>query len=617
MKKDFDLLSLGEILLRLSPPNNERIVRGETFQKQVGGAELNVVSGVSLLGLRTGIISKLPANPLGTYAKNRVRFCGVSDDYLVYDNSPEARLGIYYYAALPPVNIHSTEFWVFLFVLGILAALIFIKKKNLNRYELKESKGLKVILGVVALIVIVYLVGALLSSPIVNAKKYQQLMTVETREFTTDIEELSFDQIPLLDKDSAELLGDRKMGSMVDMVSQFEVDSLYSQINYQDRPVRVSPLKYASIIKWITNNSEGIPAYIKIDMATQDTELVKLDEGMKYTASDHFNRNIYRHLRFKYPTYIFNDLSFEVDEEGTPYWICPVKKYNIGLFGGVTIGRVVLCNAVTGETEDYAIEDAPQWIDRAYSADLLIDLYDYHGTLQHGYLNSVFGQKDCLVTTDGYNYLAVDDDVWVYTGVTSITGDQSNVGFVLMNQRTMETRFYEVEGATEQSAMDSAEGQVQNLHYTATFPLLLNISGEPTYFIALKDDAGLVKMYAMVNVQKYQIVATGDTVSECEEQYTSLMYENGIKEVEEDTREILTAEGKITKIAQGVVAGNSHYYIMIEGSDGIFDVPVVDYIDVIRYNVGDEVTVEYKEGEKTNTVLSINGADVSGSDKEE
>ena len=526
-------------------------------------------------------------------------------------------LGLYYYIALPAVNIHSTEFWVFLGILVLLAAALFVKKKNLSRYELRESKGLKVILGIFAAGGIVYLAGALLSSPIINAKKYQQLMTVENGEFTTDIEELSFDQIPLLDRDSAALLGNREMGSMVDMVSQFEVDDLYSQINYNDRPVRVSPLKYASIIKWITNNSEGIPAYIKIDMATQDTELVKLDEGMKYTASDHFNRNIYRHLRFKYPTYIFNDLSFEVDEEGTPYWICPVKKYNIGLFGGVTIGRVVLCNAVTGETEDYAIEDAPQWIDRAYSADLLIDLYDYHGTLQHGYLNSVFGQKDCLVTTDGYNYLAVDDDVWVYTGVTSITGDQSNVGFVLMNQRTMETRFYEVEGATEQSAMDSAEGQVQNLHYTATFPLLLNISGEPTYFIALKDDAGLVKMYAMVNVQKYQIVATGDTVSECEEQYTSLMYENGIKEVEEDTREILTAEGKITKIAQGVVDGNSHYYIMIEGSDGIFDVPVVDYIDVIRYNVGDEVTVEYKEGEKTNTVLSINGADVSGSDKEE
>ena len=526
-------------------------------------------------------------------------------------------LGLYYYITLPAVNIHSTEFWIFVGVLVLLIAALFVKRKKLSRYELKESRGLKVILGIFAAVVIVYLAGALLSSPVVNAKKYQQLMTVETGEFATDIEELSFDQIPLLDRDSATLLGNREMGSMVDMVSQFEVDDLYSQINYQDRPVRVSPLKYASIIKWLTNNGEGIPAYMKIDMATQDTELVKLDEGMKYTTSDHFNRNIYRHLRFRYPTYIFNDLSFEVDEEGTPYWICPVKKFNIGLFGGVTIGRVVLCNAITGETEDYAIEDAPQWIDRAYSADLLVELYDYYGTLRHGFLNSVFGQKDCLVTTDGYNYLAIDDDVWVYTGVTSITGDQSNVGFVLMNQRTMETKFYEVEGATEQSAMDSIEGQVQNLHYTATFPLLLNISGEPTYFIALKDDAGLVKMYAMVNVQKYQIVATGDTVSACEEQYTTLMYQNGIKEVEEDTREILTVEGKITKIAQGVVDGNSHYYIMIEGSDGIFDVSVVDHIDVIRFDVGDDVTIEYKEGEETNTVLSMYETAVSTSAKEE
>ena len=521
--------------------------------------------------------------------------------------------GVYYYAALPAINIHSAEVWVFLLILVLLAAAIFIKKKNLSRYELRESKGLKVILGIAAVLIVVYLAGALLSSPVINAKKYQQLMTVETGEFATDIEELSFDQIPLLDRDSATLLGNRKMGSMVDMVSQFEVDELYSQINYQNRPVRVSPLKYASLIKWFTNQGEGIPAYIKIDMATQDTELVKLEQGMKYTTSDHFNRNIYRHLRFKYPTYIFNDLSFEVDDEGTPYWICPVKKYNIGLFGGVTIGRVVLCNAVTGETQDYAIEDAPQWIDRAYSADLLVELYDYYGSLKHGFINSILGQKDCLRTTEGYNYLAIDDDVWVYTGVTSITGDQSNVGFVLMNQRTMETKFYEVEGATEASAMSSAEGQVQNLHYTATFPLLLNISGEPTYFIALKDDAGLVKMYAMVNVQRYQIVAVGDTVSECEENYTALMYENGIKETPEDTRDVLSITAPITKIAQGVIDGNSHYYIMVEGSDDIFDVSVVDFIDIIRYDVGDEVTTEYKEGEQSNTVLSLNGVEKAGS----
>lgn len=521
---------------------------------------------------------------------------------------------IYYYVALPAINIHSSDFWMFLIVLIIVIILIFVRRKRLTRYTFKESKGLKAIGGLLILVIAAYLVGSLLSSPIVNAKKYQKLLNVKDGEFTKDIEELSFDQIPLLDRDSAAILGNRKMGSMVDMVSQFEVDELYSQINYQNQPVRVSPLRYANLIKWLTNQKEGIPAYIKIDMATQNTELVKLKEGMKYTTSDHFNRNIYRHLRFKYPTYIFNDLSFEIDDDGVPYWVCPVKKFNIGLFGGTTIGRVVLCNAVTGETTDYSIEDAPEWIDRAFSADLLVELYDYYGSLKHGYFNSILGQKDCLKTTTGYNYLAIDDDVWVYTGVTSVSGDQSNVGFVLMNQRTMETKFYEVEGATEDSAMSSAEGQVQNLKYVATFPLLLNISGEPTYFIALKDDAGLVKKYAMVNVQKYQIVAIGDTVSACEEAYTKLMYDNGIKEVEKDTREIETMTAKITKIAQGVIDGNSHYYIMLEGSDDIYDVSVVDFIDIIKYDVGDEVTIEYKEGEDSNTVLSLNGKEKAGTE---
>ena len=513
----------------------------------------------------------------------------------------------YYYAALPALNLHSADMWMFLIMLVLAAGAAYILKKRPTRFELKKLKGFKIIEVILLLLVGAYVIGSLLSSPIVNAKKYQKLLDVQDGEFIKDIEELSFDQIPLLDRDSAQILGNRKMGSMVDMVSQFEVDDLYSQINYQDRPVRGSPLRYASLIKWFTNLREGIPAYIKIDMATQNTELVKLSEGMKYTTSDHFNRNIYRHLRFRYPTYIFNELSFEIDDDGVPYWICPVRKYNIGLFGGITVGRVILCNAITGETRDYAIEEVPEWIDRAYSADLLVELYDYYGTLKHGYFNSVLGQKDCLITTNGYNYLAIDDDVWVYTGVTSVSGDQSNVGFVLMNQRTMETKFYAIEGATETSAMSSAEGQVQNLKYQATFPLLLNISGEPTYFIALKDDAGLVKKYAMVNVQKYQIVAIGDTVSSCEASYTDLMYENGIKAVAEDTREIETVTANISRIVQGVIDGNSHYFVMLEGSDDIFDISIAEYISIIGFDVGDKVTIEYKAGEETNTVLSLNG----------
>lgn len=514
--------------------------------------------------------------------------------------------GIYYYTALPAVNIHSSDVWFFLLFLLIAAAVLYAVRRRLGKEELRRSRPMKIFLGLILGVGIVYLIGTLLSSPVINAKKYQKLMTVEEGDFTEDIKELSFDKIPLLDKDSAAILGDRKMGSMVDMVSQFEADDIYSQINYQDRPVRVTPLKYASPIKWLTNQAEGIPAYILIDMASQNTELVKLDEGIKYSASEYFNRNIYRHLRFAHPTYIYGDLSFEIDDNGVPYWIAPVKKFNIGLFGGETVGKVVLCNAINGEMKTYDVDKAPQWIDRAYSADLLVQLFDYYGTLKHGFLNSILGQRDCLETTDGYNYLAMDDDVWMYTGVTSVNGDQSNVGFVLSNQRTMETRYYEVEGATEAAAMASAEGQVQNLKYSATFPLLLNIAGEPTYFIALKDDAGLVKKYAMVNVQKYQIVAIGDSVSQCQENYQELLVSNGIQQAEEkEETASKTVSGVITRMVQTVEDGNSHFYLMLEGSDAVYDVPVADCLDIIRYETGQTITLDYREGSKVNTVTAV------------
>ncbi|NCB93723.1 MAG: CvpA family protein [Clostridia bacterium] len=512
--------------------------------------------------------------------------------------------GIYYYVTLPAINIHATGFWGFLIaVVVIILGLYALRKKFSSAAEVKQSKVMKVGITVILAIVVVFGIGAVLSSPIVNAKKYRDLLTIEERDFTEDIQPVDFNQIPLLDKDSASLLGNRKMGSMVDMVSQFEVSDLYSQINYNGKPVRVTPLVYASPIKWLTNQSEGIPAYIMIDMATQDTSLMKLDQPIKYSGAEYLNRNIYRHLRFNFPTYIFDQLSFEIDDEGVPYWICPVKKFEIGLFGGQTVGRVVLCNAQTGECEDYALEDCPEWIDRANSADLLVQLYNYHGTLINGYINSIFGQKGCLKSTDGYNYLAMDDDVWVYTGVTSVSGDRSNVGFVLMNQRTRETRYYKVNGAEEHSAMESAEGQVQNLGYTSTFPILLNISSEPTYFMALKDGAGLVKKYAMVNIQKYQNVAIGDTVAQCEQAYVKLLSSSGI--AQENGGEMQKLSGNIERIAQSVIDGNSHFYLVLTGSELIFDIPVQDFLQVVTLQEGDHVTIEYVPGETVCTVLSL------------
>ena len=523
---------------------------------------------------------------------------------------------IYYYITLPAINIHSSGFWFFLLGAVAVVMVIYVLRKAGKEiftfgvasmhFSLKDYPALKWLGILFLLLLVVYGIGTLLSSPVINAKQYQQLMTVETRNFSEDIEEADYRSIPLLDKDSAALLGDRKMGSLVDMVSQFEVADDYTQINYNNVPVRVTPLVYASPIKWLTNQRNGIPAYIRIDMTTQDTECVMLEEGIKYSKSEYFNRNLYRHIRFRFPTYIFGDqLFFEIDDNGVPYWVCPVKKFNIGLFGGETVGRVVLVNAVTGECTDYAVEDVPTWIDKVYSAELLMQLYDYYGMYQHGFFNSILGQRDCLVTTDGYNYLALDDDVWVYTGITSVNGDQSNVGFVLMNQRTMETRYYEVEGATELSAMSSAEGQVQNLGYRASFPLLLNIADEPTYFMALKDDAGLVKNYAMVNVQKYQWVAIGDTIEECEKDYKELLSTNGI--VSQSQGERLEISGAIELIAPVVIDGSTHYYIGITGSDELFDVDVSDegLYGIVRYKEGDRISLVYTENYGLNPVQEI------------
>lgn len=521
---------------------------------------------------------------------------------------------IMFYVYLPPINIKSNEFWQFM-VIAVVVALILnmwsvlkgitFKKNDEYSENNHKPKKFKIAFGLVGLIVIVYIAGNILSSPIIRASSYSELLNVSDGNFEEDIDEINYSKIPILDKDSAAILAERKMGSMVDMVSQYEVSDYYSQINYNQKPVRVTPLEYASEIKWLTNRKTGIPAYIRIDMTTQDVELVKLDEGIKYSPSEHFGRDLMRYIRFRYPTAMFRGMNFEIDDNGTPYWICPVIDHTIGLFGGTDVKGAVLVNAVNGEHKYYDIKDVPQWIDKVYDAELLIEQYDYYGKLRNGFINSVFGQRDCLRTTEGYNYMALDDDVWVYTGVTSVSGDLSNVGFVLMNQRTKETKYYQISGAEEFSAMSSAEGQVQHLGYKATFPLLLNVAGEPTYFLALKDGAGLVKMYAMVNIEKYQTVAIGETVESCEKTYKSYLKSNGIVSTDVATGE--TVSGTIEFIKDAVIEGNTCYFIKLSGIEGLYSVYVKDNIDVITKNIGDTVNIEYVPTEKEGvyTITSI------------
>lgn len=509
----------------------------------------------------------------------------------------------YFYFELPALNFHAEEFYVFLFLLCAVYCVCAVLTSGFQGEGVKGYFGFVkkqctipffVLIALIAAIVI----GGLSSWVVLRAGSYSELLSVQTGDFASEVEEISYDQIPMLDEDSAARLGSRTLGELSDMVSQFEILPSYTQINYQGRPVRVTSLAYGDLIKWFTNRSDGLPAYLIIDMVTQEAEVVRLDEGMKYTTAEHFGRYLPRHLRFHYPTFMFADPVFEIDEEGHPYWVCPRMVKTIGLFGGTDIQGAVLVDAVTGESQYY--EEVPSWVDHVYDADLIMEQYDYYGMYHNGFINSMFGQRDVTLTTDGYNYIAIGDDVYMYTGVTSVTSDQSNIGFILSNQRTKETHFYSVSGATEASAQASAQSQVQQMNYIATFPLLLNIADQPTYFMALKGNDGLVKMYAMVNVQQYNIVETGGTVAECEANYRRTLADNGLisdSESEAAPSDQEEVSGAVAEIRTAVLDGNSYYFLRLEGEDVFYAVNAAENPLAVILNVGDQVTVSYTAGE--------------------
>ena len=526
---------------------------------------------------------------------------------------------VYFYVALPPMNLHSEECYVFLFLCcGVYCVCALLTSgfqgTGAKGYFQFAKKQCAVPFFLAVALIVTIAIGSLVSMVIFRAGAYSQLLSLESGTFAEDIQEVSYDRIPMLDRDSAQKLGDRKLGELSDMVSQFEVAEDYTQINYHGRPVRVTPLRYGDIIKWFNNRSQGLPAYLIIDMVDQGVDVVRLTEGMKYTTAEHFSRNLYRHLRFHYPTYMFEEPVFEIDEEGTPYWVCAKKEKTIGLFGGTDNHGAVLVNAITGESEYY--EEPPAWVDHVYSAELIIQQYDYYGQYHNGFLNSIFGQRDVTVTTDGYNYLAEGDDVYLYTGVTSVGGDESNIGFLLSNQRTKETRYYPCAGATEYSAMDSAQGQVQNLRYVATFPLLLNIADQPTYFMALKDASELVKMYAMVNVSQYQIVATGSTVADCEGNYRRMLRQDHL--ITEDQTDIgagttETLTGTLAEIRSTVVGGSSLYFLRFAGEENFTVYVSAEKVSwAVLLNVGDRVEVSCRESEDGATLREAESVTVLG-----
>ena len=524
---------------------------------------------------------------------------------------------LYFYFQLPAINIHSGDFYVFIILLcAVFGACTLLlsgaQASSAREWVTTARKRAAVPFYIVCLCLAVAIVGTVIGWKIFRARDYAGLLPIEDGDFASEVAEISFDQIPMLDSDSANVLATRRLGELADLVSQFEVNPESYQINYHDRPVRVTYLNYGDVFKWWNNQRNGIPAYLVIDMVTQEVSVERLDEGIRYSPSEYFFRDIDRYLRFKYPTKMFSDVNFEVNEEGEPYWVATVVTKRVGLFGGEDAIGAVLVNAVTGESEYLDIEEVPMWVDRVFTAELILEQYNYYGLYHGGFWNSLFGQSGCTEVTSYYNYIAQDDDVWMYTGVTSVTGDRGNIGFILVNQRTKEARYYPCAGADEASAMSSAQGAVQQYSYVATAPLLLNTGGQPTYFMALKDNSQLVKMYAMVNVQQYDAVATGSTVEECVDNYIELLAERGITTTTPGAEgETTEASGTVAEVRYAVTGGNTVAYIRLDGGEQFYTISVADAPEAVILNAGDEVTLTFSANDAEGTLVPLTKLEIT------
>lgn len=455
-----------------------------------------------------------------------------------------AVIGGFYYAYFPAINIHLEIFWTTLIVVFLSLAIILGAKSSISQMvgrlskkpSIKEFSWFAKLCSVLVIVCVgVLIVGSALGATLFRSRAYANLLPVDKREFTEDIEQSDqVTDIALMDTESARIFGNRKIGSLSDVVSQYEIEADYTQISIKGQPMKVSGLKYASFFKWWNNQNSGVPGYVQVNPVNSEAKYVKLTKPMKYVPSAYFNYNLQRHVQLTYPTKIISGYKFEVDDAGNPYYICPTMTARVGLFGGIDVNGVIICDPIDGECKYYAIGDCPSWVDSVYDGHLLTKKYNWHGMLSGGYINSIIGQKGCKQATDDFGYKIIGDDVWVYTGVTSANGDQSNIGFVMMNQRTSEARYYQVSGAEEHSAMSAAEGEVQEKGYKASFPSLINVSGTPTYIMVLKDAGGLVKLYAMVNVEQYNIVATATSQTKVFEEYKTLLASDGKLETEEN-----------------------------------------------------------------------------------
>lgn len=438
---------------------------------------------------------------------------------------------------------------------------------------------------------------SLFSSVLFNVNAYKNQLTEPiVGEFTEDIQPVDLENVPVVDQELAYKLAVKKLGENSSVGSQAHIDINTVTIQQVDGKLMwVAPLHHSGLFKWFAN-LDGSPGYITVSASDpQDVEYredykIKIQPGSAYLMDD-----LERHTRFNAALFTgITDYSFEIDDDGNPYWIVTTYKNRRG-FSLPEASGIVLVNAQTGDCQKYALKDVPEWVDRVQPEDFVINQINNRGEYVHGFLN--FSNKDKFTTSEGHIIVYNDGRCYLFTGLTSVGADDSTIGFIMVDMVTKETYQYKLGGgATEEAAQKSANGKVQQYGYQASFPLIINLNNAPTYFMPLKDNEGLIKQYAFVSVKNYQLVGVGETIGDAERDYMRALQSSGDNTIRpgDTTTEEQTLEGTVLRIAQEQSDGDTRYKFLLDTGDGVIFVSAAKVSDELALTqAGDRVKVTF------------------------
>lgn len=520
----------------------------------------------------------------------------------------------YSYVSFPVLNYGFSELPVILMFFsipffGIYFGQTYIKHKEKPIYKI--MMGIGITAGLYAIVW-----SAIVSWSLFRADNYRNLIgDVKVGEsFASEVAPVSTENIRIVDEQVAQRLGDKVMGEKPSLGSQTYLGDFHIQ-KVNDKLYWVAPLLHSGFLKWLTNK-EGTPGYVMVSATNErDVKLVQDVGGkpinLKYQTAAFSFDNLHRHVYFNgYMTTGLTDFTFEIDDNGNPFWVLTQYEKKVGFFGLDATG-VVVVDAQTGEIKSYAITDAPTWIDRIQPEDFIETQLDDWGEFVHGYFN--FSNKDKLTTTPGMSLVYGEDNrsYW-YTGLTSVGADEGTVGFVLVDTRTKEAKWYRQTGATERAAQSSAEGKVQEKGYYSSFPITYNINGVPTYVMSLKDNSGLIKMMALVSVQDYTIVGAADNLQEALREYKSSLNSvgNAIRPTSES--QLNEIKGRVLRVAEDVNGGTTFYYLLLKNKPNklfVASSSVSQELPITQ--AGDSVTVFYDEAmQSVVDIISFDNLDI-------